>query len=91
VKVSFHNALVGCLDCQDVCPENAPFRQWVEPGEEFSEEESLLLLGDADKKLPSSTHKKLQDLDLMEYVELLPRNIRAVLAASSKGSPDPER
>jgi len=91
VKPSFHNALVGCLTCQDVCPENAPFRQWVEPGEEFSEEESLLLLGDMDEKLPASIHKRLQDLDLMEYVELLPRNVRAVLASLNKESPDPEK
>jgi len=91
VKVSFHNALVGCLYCQDICPENAPFRQWVEPGEEFSEEESLLLVGNIDEKLPDSIHKKLQDLNLMEYVEFLPRNIRAVLAASGKEPPDPEK
>jgi len=88
VKPSFHNAIVGCLDCQDVCPENAPFRKWVEPGGEFSEKETLFLLGDSEKKLPASIHKKLQALDLMEYIEFLPRNIRAVLAASSKESPD---
>jgi epoxyqueuosine reductase len=91
VKPSFHNALVGCLTCQDVCPENAPFRKWIESGEEFSEEESLLLLGDTDEKLPASIHKKLQDLDLMAYVELLPRNVRAVLAAANKESPGPEK
>jgi len=88
VKASCHNAIVGCLECQDVCPENVPFRKWIEPGGEFSEEETLFLLGNGGKKLPASIHKKLQALDLMEYIEFLPRNIRAVLAASSKKSPD---
>ncbi len=84
VKGSFHNALVGCHYCQDVCPENAPFRKWIEPGGEFTEEETRFLLGDPDAKLPASIHKKLQDLDIIEYRELLPRNLRAVLAASGK-------
>jgi len=84
VKPSFHNALVGCLHCQDVCPENMPFRQSIELGEEFSEEEGRLLLqGESPGKLSPSIRKRLQKLDLMEYLEFLPRNVRAVMAASS--------
>jgi epoxyqueuosine reductase len=83
VNPACHNTLVGCLTCQDVCPENSPFGKRIELGEEFSEEETLLLMqGDRPEKLPPSIRKRLQNVGLMEYVELLPRNIRSVMAAS---------
>ena len=92
VDPSFHNALVGCLQCQDVCPENMPFRHRVEPGEEFSEEESRLLLRyEAAGSLPAAIRRRLENMDLMDYVEFLPRNLRAVIAASSSGFCDREK
>ena len=85
VNPACHNTLVGCLKCQDICPENSPFEKWIEPWEEFSEEESLLLMqGATPDKLSISLRKRLQNVGLMEYVELLPRNIRSVMAASHK-------
>ena len=85
VNSACHNSLVGCLECQNVCPENLPFGKWIEPREEFSEKESLLLMqSDCPKKIPLSLRKRLQSLGLMEYIELLPRNIRSVMAASPK-------
>jgi epoxyqueuosine reductase len=85
VNPAGHNTLVGCLTCQDICPENSPFGKRIEFGEEFSEEETLLLMqGDRPKNLPPSIRKRLQNVGLMEYVELLPRNIRSATAASPK-------
>ena len=40
----WHNCLIGCSYCQNVCPQNKDFWQWVERGVEFSEEETALLL-----------------------------------------------
>ncbi|MGB7294984.1 MAG: 4Fe-4S double cluster binding domain-containing protein [Candidatus Aminicenantales bacterium] len=92
VHPSFHNALVGCFHCQDVCPENRPFRHRVEPGEEFSEEESRLLLRyEAAGNLPASIRRRLENMDLMDYIGFLPRNLRAVIAASSSGFCDREK
>ena len=92
VNPACHNALIGCLKCQDICPEKSPFGKWIEPWEEFSEEESLLLMqGDTPEKLSISIRKRLQNLGLMEYVELLPRNIRTVMAASPKKFHDLEK
>lgn len=73
---SGHNCVVGCLHCQVVCPENRNFLQWIEGKERFSQDETTLLLeGTAPDKLPPSTLKKLKRLDLIEYLDSLPRNL----------------
>ena len=73
---SWHNCVVGCFHCQRVCPENRDFMQWIEGKEEFSQEETALLLeGVSLDKLPASTIRKLKKLDLIEYLDSLPRNL----------------
>ena len=73
---SWHNCLVGCLHCQRVCPANKKVFNWIEQGPEFSERETKLLL---DRKnigqLPEDTVKKLKDYDLVDYLEVFPRNL----------------
>ena len=76
----WHNCLVGCSRCQNICPQNRDFRQWVEKGAEFSEEETALLLeGVRPEQLPAATFGKLERLDLTAYADLLPRNLSALL------------
>jgi len=73
---SWHNCLVGCLQCQKICPENKDFLQWIEGREDFSEEETALLLqGAALDQLPAETVRKLKKLDLIEYLDSFPRNL----------------
>jgi len=73
---SWHNCLVGCLHCQRVCPQNKDFLEWVEEGAEFSPEETALLLeGVPSDQLPAATVRKLEQLDLIEYLDALPRNL----------------
>jgi len=73
---SWHNCLVGCLHCQRVCPQNKDFLEWVEEGAEFSQEEtSLILEGVPSDQLPVATVRKLKQLDLIEYLDGLPRNL----------------
>jgi len=80
LKPSWHNCLVGCLNCQKACPQNADFLEWIQPGAEFSEEEtSLLLNGVPLKTLPAATVKKLEKLYMLEYFDILPRNLRVLL------------
>ncbi len=58
---AWHNSVVGCLYCQTVCPENKDFLQWVEEKEEFSQEETdLLLEGKQLDRLPSSVTRKFR-------------------------------
>jgi epoxyqueuosine reductase len=73
---SWHNCLVGCLDCQRICPQNKDFVEWVEEGAEFSQEETALLLERVSlDQLSAATVRKLEQLDLIEYLDGLPRNL----------------
>lgn len=80
VEPGWHNALVGCTRCQNICPQNKDLRR-VEKGTEFSEEETSLLLESMPlDQLPVAMVEKMERLNLSDYVELLPRNLRALLS-----------
>ena len=80
INPSWHNSLVGCMHCQSVCPENADLMQWIEQGAEFTKEETALLLqGVPLDQLPAETAKKIKDLEVTEYFEVLPRNLVVLL------------
>ena len=85
IKSSMHNALVGCLYCQRICPLNKPFAQWIEKKAEFSEEETRLLIeGAPQDQLSATTIKKIDELDCLEYINLLGRNLSALLRKRGK-------
>jgi epoxyqueuosine reductase len=76
IDPSWHNCLVGCMRCQRVCPQNKQFLHWVEEREEFSQEETALLLeGTPSERLPAEAKRKLEHLDLLEDADILPRNL----------------
>ena len=80
IKPSWHNAIVGCLTCQRVCPENKPYLQSMGETAEFNEEETRLLLnGTSREQIPALTMKKLQLLSLTDYYDELPRNLSVLL------------
>jgi epoxyqueuosine reductase len=73
---SWHNCLVGCMSCQRVCPENKEFLAWIEEGTEFSMEETALILeGVPLDKFPAGTVNKLEQWDLVDLLDILPRNL----------------
>jgi epoxyqueuosine reductase len=77
---SWHNCLIGCFHCQRVCPQNKEFLHWVEEGVEFSQEETALLLqGVTFDQLPPATAKKLEQSDMVELLDVLPRNLDVFL------------
>jgi len=77
---SWHNCLIGCLHCQRVCPQNREFLHWVEEGVEFSQEETALLLqGVALDQLPPATAKKVEQSDVVELLDVFPRNLGVLL------------
>ena len=77
---TWHNCLVGCLHCQKVCPANKKVIKWIEPGPEFNEEETKLILNKEDfDHLPLETKNKLEKHDLAVIYEMLPRNLSPFL------------
>jgi epoxyqueuosine reductase len=77
---SWHRCLVGCMICQKVCPADKDFIGWVKEGPVFdSEETALLLEGATEDDLPAGTLDKLKGLDMMEYLPVIGRNLKAVL------------
>jgi epoxyqueuosine reductase len=80
VKPSMHHCLIGCMICQQVCPENRPYVDRIEEREHFSEEEASLLLGGARfEELPISTRQKLDRLSLTEDYFVVARNLSLLL------------
>ena len=80
IDPSWHKCIVGCLDCQTICPENKNILEWIEEKGEFSQEETALLLeGKMLNRLSSTLIIKLKQLDLMEYLDVLPRNLSVLL------------
>ncbi len=72
-----HNSLIGCMLCQQFCPENKGFLDWFEGNETFSHEEtSLFLNGTSADRLPVKTQTKLKRLGMPDLLEILPRNLQ---------------
>jgi epoxyqueuosine reductase len=79
---SWHNCLIGCLHCQKACPENKEFLHRIDQGAEFSEEETnLFLKGTPLNQLPAPTIDKLRQHDMIDFIDLFPRNLGVFLKA----------
>jgi epoxyqueuosine reductase len=77
---SWHNCLVGCLYCQNACPMNQKLLNWIEDGATFTEAETAYFLNGVPKdNMPNATVAKLGMLGMMEYVDVLGRNLEAVI------------
>lgn len=73
---SWHNCVVGCMHCQSACPQNRIVIKWIGEKEEFSKEETVLLLNGVTRdRLPARTLRKLEHLNLIDYLDNLPRNL----------------
>ncbi|MFW9879485.1 MAG: 4Fe-4S double cluster binding domain-containing protein, partial [Candidatus Thorarchaeota archaeon] len=80
IDPTWHNCLVGCLHCQKVCPANKKVINWIEPGPEFSEEETNLFLSVKNfSELPLKSQKKIEKYDLVNYYEVFARNLEVFL------------
>jgi len=85
VDPSWHHCLVGCLLCQTVCPQNRGMLKTVRAREEFSESETALLLkGGPARELPKAVSEKLDHLGLLDYHEVLPRNLGVLLSGETQ-------
>lgn len=80
IDPAWHNCLIGCMICQDVCPANKDFTNWVEEIECFSEDETRIIMsGVPRKKLPDEMIKKLKKIYMFDHYDLLQRNLRVLM------------
>ncbi|MFX1390068.1 MAG: 4Fe-4S double cluster binding domain-containing protein [Promethearchaeota archaeon] len=80
IDPSWHNCLVGCMQCQKVCPANKNVKNWIEKGPEFNEEETRLILeGIKFEDLDKETRKKLEKYEFTNYFEVFSRNLTPFL------------
>ena len=80
IDPAWHNSLVGCMKCQLICPVNKHLVKWVEEGEAFDEAETRLVLnGVLLDHMPPETVQKLNRCYMMDYLDVLPRNLRALM------------
>jgi len=79
-----HDCLVGCLVCQEVCPENKGRLRVERVKQAFTSEETEILLGDPQLSGPGgkAVRVKLQRLGLPGYEAVIGRNLRALIQAS---------
>lgn len=80
VDPEWHNCLIGCMICQDICPLNKTMKDWVVKGEQFSELETLMILnGELKEKLSAEIQDKLKRLYLWDDYALLQRNFKVLI------------
>lgn len=80
VDPSWHHCLVGCLICQKTCPIDRDFVNNIEDGGTFSSSETMLILEETPvSKMLDETVEKLENLDILEYVGHLGRNLQTLI------------
>jgi epoxyqueuosine reductase len=80
IKPDWHNALIGCMRCQLVCPVNKNQLTNIVAGPVFSETETALLLQKTSlEALPEETHLKLSEIEMDDSYEVLARNLDLLL------------
>lgn len=85
IKPDWHNALIGCLRCQVVCPVNKPHLGKIATGPTFSEEETGLILNRVSvEKLAHQTRQKLERMVYDEIYPVMARNLSALIEKQRK-------
>ena len=82
VDPAWHHCAVGCLRCQQACPENAGVELRIAPAEAFDEAETAAILeATPAQRLPAATRDKLARCGLDYSPALIARNLHALIGA----------
>jgi epoxyqueuosine reductase len=80
VPAQAHNALIGCMHCQTICPQNKKYFGFNHEIIIFTDEDlSYILQNTPREKIPPALAKKLIDLDMYEDYPELPRNFTVLI------------
>lgn len=76
VDTTSHNCIVGCIKCQDSCPENKSYNTAFKYKDGFNEKETRMILNNIPfEELPEYLQMKISNLCLKHYYKHLSRNI----------------
>ncbi|MBM4430416.1 MAG: hypothetical protein FJ026_08745 [Chloroflexi bacterium] len=76
IDPAWHNCLMGCMLCQRYCPVDKPLLDWFDGDDEFSAEETALLMKPAaPDELSPELKVRLERLGLLDSLDALPRNL----------------
>jgi len=77
---AWHNALVGCLHCQRVCPVDKDVFKWVEDkGVMSGQDAKRLMTGASKEEISDAGIRLIEQLGLMEYYSRLGRNLKMLM------------
>jgi epoxyqueuosine reductase len=80
VNPDWHNAIIGCMNCETVCPVNKPYLENIKVGPAFTEEETGLILNKIpEEKLSPGMKLKLHNFIEDGYLPMLGRNLMVLI------------
>lgn len=80
IDPGWHNCLIGCMICQDICPANKGQKNSMIKGEVFTTEETQMILeGVSRDKLSTPTIDKLKKIYMFNDYNLLQRNLGVLI------------
>jgi epoxyqueuosine reductase len=80
IKENYHHAIIGCIKCQTICPENKEHLRVTIKGEAFTKYETNLLLNNEKfEHLPENTRAKLEKMCMDNYYNVLSGNLRLLI------------
>ena len=83
IDPEWHNCLIGCMICQDICPANKEQSDRIVEGETFTPAETQMILEGASRdKLPDPTIEKLKKIYMFNDYHLLQRNLGVLINKS---------
>jgi len=81
-----HNALIGCMHCQTVCPQNKKHFTYEPVTITFTEEETTCILQNLPREnLPEDLIKKLKNIDIYDDYPELSRNLTVLIKKEQSG------
>lgn len=84
INSEWHNSVIGCMLCQNICPINKEFSGNVDNDVVFSERETSKILNDTSTAdLSRSTIDKLKQIGLYEDYSVLGRNLSILINGAS--------
>ncbi|AII58534.1 hypothetical protein ASJ33_00030 [Dehalococcoides mccartyi] len=80
IDPDWHNALIGCMRCQTVCPLNTRQSARVIPGPEFTEEETNLIRQKLPaNQIPADLYQKLSTIAMDDSYPVFARNLELLV------------